>query len=141
MEAKAGAKLSAPGLGESFSVTGFWDFVVERHRIWHRRFIEKQPWPWTDDLILRQFHFCNIFRDLDKGTIWYTDHVVNAPMSLSSAVWATIIYRLVNSIWIFEQLGPAAFDRKRWREMIYKIRTKDILLNSEAYLTFPWPHK
>ncbi len=141
MEAKVGTKSSAPSLGDAFSVTGFWDFVVERHRIWHRRFVEKQPSPWTDDPILRQFHFCNIFRDLDKGTIWYTEHVVQGSMSLASAVWATIIYRLVNSVWIFEQLGPAAFDRKSWREMIREIRTRDILLNSEAYLTFPWPHK
>lgn len=120
----------------------FWDFVVERHWIWWKKIVGKEPWPWTDDPILREFFFCNIFRDLDTGTIWYLEHVVDGSgKSLESAVWATIIYRLVNNVQIFEELGPAAFDRRRWRGMIKMIRAKDILLNSNAYLTLPWPHK
>ncbi len=124
---------------------GFWDFTVERHRIWWKKTIQRDPSPWTDDPILRTFHFCNIYRDLDTGTAWYRTHVVRQyeqpRMHFADAVWATIIYRLVNSIWIFERIGSAAFDRSRWREMIAEIRARDILLNSEAYLTFPWPHK
>ncbi len=119
---------------------GFWDFVVERHRIWWKKTVLQERSPWTDDKILRQFHFCNIYRDLDTGTIWYRNHVVRGSESLAGAVWATIVYRLVNNTRIFEQLGPAAFARPRWRGMIAEIRARDILLNSDAYLTFPWPH-
>ena len=123
------------------SEKGFWNFTVERHRIWWKKTVLQEPSPWTDDKILRQFHFCNIYRDLDTGTIWYREHVVSGAQSLANALWATIVYRLVNSVEIFEQLGPASFDRRRWRGMIAEIRARDILLNSEAYLTFPWPHK
>ncbi len=123
---------------------GFWDFVVERHRIWWKKTIQRDPSPWTDDEILRTFHFCNIFRDLDTGTAWYRTHVVKQyeqpRMHFADALWATIVYRLVNSVWIFEQLGPAAFARPRWQGMIAEIRVRDIRLNSDAYLTFPWPH-
>ncbi|HLC51595.1 MAG TPA: nucleotide kinase domain-containing protein [archaeon] len=31
----------------------FWKFVCERQKIWHRRFVEKLPQPWTDDKIMQ----------------------------------------------------------------------------------------
>jgi len=40
----------------------------ERHSIWMRR--DKGEWkPWTTDVILQQYKFTNVFRQLDKGTV------------------------------------------------------------------------
>jgi len=44
-------------------------FIKERHSIYLRR-QQKQPAPWTDDPILAQYRFCNIYRQLDRVTIW-----------------------------------------------------------------------
>lgn len=49
---------------ESF---GFWKFVVERQRIFHKRQLGL-PAPWTLDPVLQRYHFTNVFRDLDRGT-------------------------------------------------------------------------
>lgn len=56
-------------------------FAQERHRIYLRR-RAGEPGPWTQDPILRDNRFCNVFRELDTVTIWirknirerYADH-------------------------------------------------------------------
>jgi hypothetical protein len=47
----------------------FFYWLNERHRIWIKR-NNGMPKPWTDDPILRRYRFCNVFRELDKVTIW-----------------------------------------------------------------------
>ena len=67
-------------------------FMVERHNIYLRRFIEGDPYPWTNDLILKEYSFCNVYRELDKVTIWirenwrepYADHP-NLPFAMAMA--------------------------------------------------------
>lgn len=49
----------------------FWYWINERHRIWVMR-TSLQPKPWTNDPILREFKFTNVFRQLDRGTEWLT---------------------------------------------------------------------
>ena len=39
----------------------FWYFVKARQDIWYKRFVLKQPAPWTDDEILKPYNFCNIY--------------------------------------------------------------------------------
>lgn len=46
----------------------FWDFVAARHHVWHLRFEEGVIPPWTTDTALRDYHFTNVYRDLDPGT-------------------------------------------------------------------------
>lgn len=127
-------------MGDTYSLDGFWDFVVERHAIWHRKVIQRNPPPWTDDQILRTYFFCNVFRDLDRGTGWYKHWVARPEMRFSDLLWRTIVYRLVNNTEIFERLGGGVPPREEWEPMIATLRQEKILLNSQAYLTFPWPH-
>lgn len=43
----------------------YWYFASERQRIFERR-VAGEPGPWTDDPILREFKFCNVFRAADR---------------------------------------------------------------------------
>tara|TARA_R100001440_G_scaffold72055_1_gene95523 strand:+ start:196 stop:1038 length:843 start_codon:yes stop_codon:yes gene_type:complete len=73
------------------SVEGFYNYINERHSIYLRRKIG-EPFPWTDDEILQTYSFCNVFRELDKVTIWirenwrepYADHP-NLPFAMAMA--------------------------------------------------------
>ena len=47
----------------------FIKFVIARHAIYVAR-KSKREWPWTKDPILRQYKFCNIYRELDRVTRW-----------------------------------------------------------------------
>ena len=52
----------------------FWWFMNERHRIYLTKTAGK-PKPWTDDPILQQYKFTNVFRELDKDTIWCRENI------------------------------------------------------------------
>ena len=73
------------------SVEGFYDYINERHAIYLKRFIG-EPHPWTDDEILQTYSFCNVYRELDKVTVWirenwkepYADHP-NLPFAMAVA--------------------------------------------------------
>ena len=73
------------------SVEGFYDYINERHAIYLKRFIG-EPFPWTDDEILQTYSFCNVYRELDKVTVWirenwkepYADHP-NLPFAMAVA--------------------------------------------------------
>lgn len=51
-----------------------WYWMSERQAIWKRR-ADGLPRPWTHDLILQSFRFCNVFRELDKVTEWIRDEI------------------------------------------------------------------
>lgn len=52
----------------SSSVEDFFKFMGERHEIWRRRDAGYER-PWTEDPILHEYKFTNVFRELDRGTI------------------------------------------------------------------------
>src|SRR5688500_5458146 len=47
----------------------FFGWINERHMIYLKRFVLKEPKPWTQDKILREYKFTNAFRELDRGTL------------------------------------------------------------------------
>jgi hypothetical protein len=52
----------------------FWYMINERHYI----FLKKQagkPKPWTNDPIMRQYKFTNVFRELDRTTIFVRENI------------------------------------------------------------------
>jgi hypothetical protein len=90
----------------------FWYWVNERHQIYTRR-SAGAPKPWTDDPILRAYKFTNVFRQLDRGTVWLTEHFI-APHRLDdpSLLLANIAwYRAFNWTGTGELLGW----RKVWQ--------------------------
>lgn len=53
----------------------FWYFCNERYKI----YLNKESgaaWPWTEDKILQEWKFCNVFRNLDATTVWLIDNVI-----------------------------------------------------------------
>lgn len=71
-------------------------FMWERHNIWRQRYVAKQPGPWTKDPILHKFRFCNVYRELDRVTIWIANNW-RLPHKQDSDLWfAMVVARLVN---------------------------------------------
>ena len=75
----------------NYPKTDFNNYMIERHSIYERR-AEGQPYPWTKDPILNEYSFCNVYRELDRVTIWirenwrepYADHP-NLPFAMAMA--------------------------------------------------------
>lgn len=118
-----------------------WDYVLERHKIWHRRTIQGLDPPWTDDPILQQYHFCNVRRRLDRGTVWYLNQIQDSDWG--ELVWRTILYRLINSVEWWERAGgvPRWKHWKAWasRDRIIQQMVAAGPIHSPAYITLPTP--
>jgi hypothetical protein len=50
-------------------IESFVGFIAARYKIQLAREVG-QPQPWSDDPILQRFKFCNIFRELDRTSLW-----------------------------------------------------------------------
>jgi hypothetical protein len=72
-------------------------FVRERHNIYLRRKAGK-PKPWTEDPILQRNYFCNVYRELDKTTVWFRENVRDPLRHDPMVVLATVIFRWFNFI-------------------------------------------
>lgn len=92
----------------------FFGFAQKRHQIYLDRKAGK-PWPWTDDPILRDNYFTNVYRELDKTTVWFREHV-REDMNIYHPEWllpATLIFRWFNRIDMGEIIfsSPELIDR------------------------------
>lgn len=77
----------------------FFDYAVAREAIRCLREggTEGGP-PWTEDPVLQQYRFCNVFREDDRTTRWFRDHVREPWRALGRVVTATVIFRWFNRI-------------------------------------------
>lgn len=85
------------------TVRGFWAFATERHSIWLRR-ARGDAWPWTSDPILRDFRFCNVYRELDRNTIWFREHIRGRGHTPAHELFNTALFRWFNFIPSTEKL-------------------------------------
>lgn len=92
------------------SVQNFFAFMRERHAIYLRRFVEKAPPPWTDDPILREYSFTNVYRELDKTTVWFRENIRSQFHDPADILFATILFRWFNKI----ETGEAIRKRSLW---------------------------
>jgi hypothetical protein len=108
-------------LPESFvenaaTVVKFYLFLMERQRSWARRVAHRKAFPenWTNDRVLRKYHFCNVYRELDRGTTFFHSQILKLWHKFRSGknqsrkdwfvhvLWASYCYRLVNKIESFQ---------------------------------------
>src|SRR5713226_8296055 len=96
--------LSEPIPTNPQALEDFWRFVVERQTIYDRRVVKGDPPPWTSDRILREYFFTNVFRELDKGTKFWTEEIVPNCDGYKDLVWNLLVYRYFNAIPTFKAL-------------------------------------
>lgn len=67
----------------------FWYFVNERHQIYLNRLMG-MPKPWSTDPIFQEWKFTNVFRELDKTTVWFMDNIITPHMNDGPLLLANI---------------------------------------------------
>lgn len=82
-----------------------WDYLTERQMIYHRRHVLNRPWPWTLDPILRDWHFPNVYRALDTGTIYLREQLIPI-LSPGQILLNLVAYRHFNTIEAARRLLP-----------------------------------
>lgn len=127
----------------------FFEFAHKRHDIWLKRFRDRKPPPWTDDEILRNYSFTNIYRELDKTTIWFKENIRDVYCDDARAsIFSTIAFRWFNRIetgkiilpffhpdmWNREKVKKILVNRKPLTTGSYRIRTPRGMSNLDGLL-------
>ena len=64
-------------------VAEFFLFMSERQQVWVRR-KRRDPGPWSASPLFRDHFWCNIYRELDRGTQFFCAHVLHLMEGFSS---------------------------------------------------------
>lgn len=79
---------------KDFSILMHW--VREREAIRVRKEVDRLPFPWTDDPILRTYRFCCVRREDDRVTVWIRKNI-REPFAGSKHLWLMLcIARMIN---------------------------------------------
>lgn len=89
-------------------VEGFFRFARERHSTYLRR-AAGEPRPWTADPIIQHHRFTNVYRELDRTTVWFRENVRSRIRDPAQLLLATVVFRWFNRVTtgeaIFCQMG------------------------------------
>lgn len=76
----------------------FFETMYERMMIWKRRFIEQKPQPWTENTILRDSKFTNVYRELDRNSQWQIRNILlDDSLSPVNLIWKLMVFRFFNN--------------------------------------------
>lgn len=86
----------------------FWLFIAERQNVFYKRKIKHMPGPWTDDPVIQQARFTNVYRELDRGTKFCIENIQEdmTVRSLQEMVILVTTYRFFNRIDTFKEIRP-----------------------------------
>lgn len=79
--------------------------MLERDRI-RRRKEAGVSWPWTKDVVLEHYHFCNVFREDDRVSKFWA-RTARTDVHPRILVTNTVLFRLFNSIETWVWLDPS----------------------------------
>jgi len=88
----------------------FFKFVYKRQLIWHKRFVLKEKAPWTNDDVLKTYKIINVYRELDKCTLYIIDKLKGIK-DREKLILNVIFYRFFNQFNLYEKLGIEPFDK------------------------------
>lgn len=77
-------------------VKQFFEFIYQRQLIWHKRFVFKQSYPWTEDVVLQKYKFCNVYRELDRCSQHLINNIINKEMGDENKLLNIVAFRMFN---------------------------------------------
>jgi hypothetical protein len=115
-------------------IQDFFKFIKARHQIYVRR-QEGQAPPWTADPILRKYKFCNVYRELDRGTIWLRENWRDPHRKAPDLWFALTVARLINLPDSLAVLGfPVPWDAGRFKRLMRARKKAGERVFSGAYM-------
>ncbi|KAL3668162.1 hypothetical protein V7S43_007025 [Phytophthora oleae] len=122
----------------------FYDFVYQRHGMWHSYSISNDV-PRVDPCLIK-FATCNIYRELDRSTAYLRKHALRWQQShqgrlgLREVLWMAVVFRYCNQLETFHKLKgiPSSDDFPQFSKRLQAMakRTDDgTLLAGDRELT------
>ncbi len=88
----------------------FFTFVYKRQLVWYKRFVLKEPPPWTTDHVLKTYKIINMYRELDKCTM-YIVRKLGGISERKKLLLNTIFFRFFNLNYLYEDLNISPFSQ------------------------------
>lgn len=81
----------------------YWKFAAERQRVFEAR-VAGAPWPWTQDRILQEYKFCNVYRAADRVSQYLIRNVAYSADGISTAdrLFQIVAFRNFSNIGTWE---------------------------------------
>lgn len=109
-------------------------YVTNRYKIHLKKDVEKQAFPWTDDLILSQYRFTNVRREQDRNTLYLINMMKEHGNKFGyNMVCNILLFRLFNKIETSELIGGWV-DFENYNEDRIKTQLKNVT-KSYVYYT------
>lgn len=108
-------------------ISAAFKFARERHNVFLRR-AAGLPAPWTQEYVMQNYRFCNIYREIDKVSLWIRDNIIT-PYEDSPHLWHMLCFaRTINLPSTLDALikTPGAFpiDGKWNPDKTYEVMTE-----------------
>ncbi|MFA5856221.1 MAG: nucleotide kinase domain-containing protein [Candidatus Pacearchaeota archaeon] len=124
---------SKPVLNEE-NIALLYHWIFERYNIHIKKDIEKKDKPWTQDLILQNYRFCNVRREHDKESRWLIENIINSNLSYENKLLNIILFRLINKSQTIKIFGILDFNNLDFIKI--KKDLEDFKLNNPDYIYF-----
>ena len=134
------------GRGKALKTTpvydSYWKFAAERQKIFIKRIKGKAP-PWTNDHILAQYRFTNVYRASDRVSQYLIKNVIyGGNESTEETFFRIILFKIFNKIETWEVLLKAfdgklqwsTFDLKKYAKVLDSQIKKQSSIYSPAYI-------
>ena len=136
--------LNLKGICQLTRIAEFFEFVYDRQEVWHRRNVLKTPAPWSADEVLQNYRFCNVYRELDGGTLALTKYLSDKTVSAEKKLFNIAAYRFFNRRDTIEKLFGGLLEPKSFDFGFYEKRfdacKREGSLFSNAYLISSHPY-
>lgn len=120
----------------------FWAFACERQNIFYNRYSGKAQ-PYTDDVVMQEYKFCNAYRVLDRVSQYLLSAVIynGKNYNYKDMTFRIILFRLFNlpSTWdsLVKEYGDITlnkFDFNKFSKFLHNIKQKGSIYNN-AYIS------
>ena len=119
----------------------YWRFATERQNIFFRR-LRGQESPWTDDAILQQYKFTNVYRASDRVSQYLIKNVIyKGEQTPEELFFRTILFKIFNRIetWAllesrFGEVSYKGYSRKHYDDTLTEAIERNQRIYSAAYI-------
>lgn len=109
-------------------------WITERHSIYMKR-QKGLPAPWTTDLILQSYRFCNVYRENDKVSQWIIKNWIKPNRECPDLWFAAAVARYINEPATLEAIGfPVPWNARKFVNAIVKRREAGLTAYNPAYI-------
>ena len=121
----------------------YWYFAYERQNIFYEKINDKQA-PWTDDEILREYKFCNVYRVNDRVSQYLLKNVIYGGKGYTNEdmIFRIILFKLFNkeSTWelLENNIGDIkieTFNFEKYSNVLEGAISNGVKIYNDAYIS------